>query len=233
MASDEMYGFVFSVSFIFLFSILLSTIPAGLYGPALTPDMPSPVNPNLVTDFTETEDWTRTDFTSGLYEYDLGGKSWRCVTSGTSLILASKLLIGGIIWLGQLDLCRFIAGENGEDRGTTLTIAEIALDADDGEIRYTLQFESNGNYVGGFVVYWNITEYEDPVDAWTADELYLMHGVGIDTTAYANIGALLVSLLLLQLPDVPLLINAIIAIPIWACVVFVIWYIIKEMIPFL
>ena len=77
-----------------------------------------------------------------------------------------------------------------------------------------------------------MTEYEDPEDAWDNDVLILLHGLGIEDTATANIGALIISLLLLQLPEVPTLINIFIAVPIWACIVYVIWYIIKEMIPF-
>lgn len=236
--SSEQRNFVFSVTFIVLFSLLLATIPAGLQGPDETPDMVTPLSPSLVTDFTNGEDFTRTDFTGPfppMYAYDLGGRSWICAVDDSGapeFSLAAKILIAGILWLGQLDFVEFTV-PMGEERGQVLNMTEIETDATDGTIRYDLEYISNGNTAGGFVVYWNTTEYSDPEDAWDNDVLYLLHGVGIESTATTNIGALIVSLLLLQLPDVPLLVNALIAVPIWAGVVYIIWYIIKEMIPFI
>lgn len=228
--SSEQQGFVFSVVFIVVFSALLSSIPAGLYGPGLIPDMITPVNPNLIADFTDSIDFVRSNFTFPNYFYNLGGRSWVCMADDTYFFLWAKVLIGGILWLGGTDACEFIF--NGEDRGESLTFAEIEADANDGTVRYSLAYVLNGNSAGGFVIYWNTTDYSDPSDAWLADGLYLLHGVGIENTANMNIVVLLVSLLLLQLPDVPLLVNVLIAVPIWAGIVYILWYIIKETIPF-
>lgn len=228
--SSEQQGFVFSVTFIIIFSLLLSTIPAGLQGPGLTPDMLTPVNPNLVADFSESVDFVRSDFTGVNYFYDLGGRSWICMADDTFFFLWAKVLIGGILWLGGTDACKFVF--EGEDRGESLTFAEIQADADDGTVRYSLEYVLNGNSAGGFILYWNTTLYANASSAWLADGLYLLHGVGIENTASMNIGMLLISLLLLQLPEVPLLVNVLIAVPIWAGIVYIIWFIIKEMIPF-
>ena len=81
--------------------------------------------------------------------------------------------------------------------------------------------------------YYNTTTYATASLAWDADALYFLHGVGIESTATNDIGALIISLLLLQLPEVPPLIAVFLAVPIWACIVYVLWFIIKEMIPFL
>jgi hypothetical protein len=143
----------------------------------------------------------------------------------------AKVLIGGVLWLGGFETTTFYC-ENGTSRGEYLSITEIAEDADEGTVRYNLKFSVSGNDAGGFVAYWNTTLYEDPDDAWWASKLYLLHGVGIESSATANIGALLIGLLTLQLPDVPLLVNVLIAVPIWAGIIYVLWYIIKEMIPF-
>ena len=99
--------------------------------------------------------------------------------------------------------------------------------------RQDLRFTVNGDSAGKLVVYWNVTAYPAIADAWMAGDLQLLHGMGIEDTATANIGALIISLLLLQLPGVPVLVNMFLAVPIWACIVFVLWFIIKEMIPFL
>ena len=229
--SSEQRGFVFSLTFIVIFSLLVSTIPIGLKGPGESPSMVIPVNPNLVADFTESAHFVRSDFVVWQHVYDLGGRTWICYTDDTAFTLAAKVLIGGIIWLGGLDVCKFIS-PTGEDRGEALSIAEIQADATGGTVRYSLEYSLNGNSAGGFVAYWNTTLHATASAAWTANVLYLLHGVGIGNSATANIGALLISLLTLQLPDVPFLVNVLIAVPIWAGIIYIIWYIIKEMIPF-
>lgn len=191
-----------------------------------------PVNPNLIADFGSTSgQFVRSDFSYWTHTYDLGGRSWICTTDDSSFQLDAKVLLGGVLWLGAVDICKFVSPA-GVDRGTTLTIAEIQADATNGEIRYSLEYYTNGNAAGGFIAYWNTTAYATAALAWPANKLYLLHGVGIDTSATANIGALIISLLTLQLPNVPLLVNILIAVPVWAGVIYLIWYIIKEMIPF-
>ena len=83
------------------------------------------------------------------------------------------------------------------------------------------------------VVYWNPTLYHDIADAWSNDVVYLLHGVGIDSTATNNIAEILVGLLFLSLPNVPVLVNLFLGVPVWACVIFILWFVIKEMIPFI
>jgi len=39
--------------------------------------------------------------------------------------------------------------------------------------------------------------------------------------------------LFFQLPDVPFLINLLLATPLWACIIYLIWWFIISMIPFL
>ena len=96
-----------------------------------------------------------------------------------------------------------------------------------------MQFTSSGAAAGALVCYWNTTTYATSSLAWASNELYMLHGVGIESTATNDIGALIISLLLLQLPQVPTLVNVFLAVPIWACIVYVLWFIIKEMIPFI
>ena len=180
------------------------------------------------------KEWTlilssRTDVW-GTYEYELNSRDWIAVTDGSGLSLAAKILSFGF-WLGHLDSCKFVS-DSGTDRGTTLLFTEITTDATDGAVRYSLQHTVTGDDAGAFVTYWNITEYATATLAWASDELYLLHGIGIGGSATNNIGALLVGLLTLSLPDVPVLVNLFLAVPIWACIVYVLWYVIKEMIPF-
>ena len=233
MASEEMGGLVFSLIFIIVFSTLLSSVPAGLQGTGASPDMVIPVDPSLITGFSDTENWTRAVYTLGFYDYnDLGGRDWTTAHDDTNLGILAKVKILGFLWLGAYDVCKFISSE-GVDRGTELSLTEMDTDDTDGAHRYNLKFTSNGDSAGKLVVYWNVTEYPAISDAWLAGDLHLLHGMGIEDTATANIGALIVGLLTLQLPDVPVLINMFLAVPIWACIVFVLWFVIKEMIPFL
>jgi len=227
-----MRGFVFSLVFIIIFATLLSTIPAGLHGPEETPDGIVPISPNLLTGFNDFENWTKAALSVGLYEYDLGGRSWVFGEAADTIIIFAKVLIGGFLWLGHIDTCKFISSD-GVNRGDELTFTEIETDAEDGSERYEMLFTESGDKAGAFVVYWNTTTYSDPVDAWDNNILYVLHGVGFDASATTNIGALIVGLLTLQLPDVPILVNMFLAVPIWACIIFVFWFIIKEMIPFL
>ena len=226
---------MFAVTFIVIFSVLIATIPTGLLGPGETPDMVTPLDSSIITGFSESETYNKTDFSlaGGVYSYlyDLGSRTWLCQQYSDGFTLGAKVFIGGILWLGQLDSCNFISSD-GVDRSYILTFTEMDTDADDGVIRYTLQYVGTGGSAGGFVVYWNTTTYSNSSAAWTGGELYLLHGMGIEDTAVADIGSLLISLLLLQLPEVPLLVNILIITPIWASIVFILWFIIKETIPF-
>lgn len=235
MASEQK-SFIFAIVFIIVFSGLLVSMPAGLLGFGGSATELLPVNPNLLTDFSETENWTRTSFslegTTYYYNYALGGYSWYCTYSANTFTISRKILWIGFIWLGALENCEFFL-ENGTTRGTTLTMAEIEGDAEDGAIRYDCEFTESGNTAGGFIFYWNSTAYPDPADAWTADELNLLHGMGIDATAAGNIFSLLIALLFLQLPEVPVLVNLLLVTPIWACIIYLIWFVIVNSLPFL
>ncbi len=233
--ASEMRGFVFSIVFIFVFATLIATIPAGLQGPENAPNTVIPIDPSLVTGFADSENYTTSSFSPAgymLYSYVYTMSStWDCVTDNVSSFTLGKRVLWLGLYLGHHDWSSF-EGPEGQDRGGALTWSEIADDATDGAVRYSLTLDS-GDSGGAFVVYWNTTEHSSVEDAWDNDELYLLHGIGFASSATADIGALLVSFLFFQLPEVPILINVLLATPIWACIVFVIWFVVKEMIPFL
>lgn len=229
----EMKGFIFSVTFLIVFTGLIATMPTELFGYGGTATTIADVDPSLLTDFSDTENWTKSAYTNYFYSYEVGGYNWRAGSSAEPvLILDRKVYWLGLAWLGAVEHCAFFLA-NGTSRGTSLTMTEIEGDATDGAVRYNLQFTENSNDAGGFVVYWNSTLYPDPADAWTADKLNLLHGMGIDTTNAVNVVALLLGLLTFQIPDIPVLVNLIVVTPIAVCVIFLIWFIIKESLPFL
>ena len=230
--SSEQRGFVFGLTFIIIFSVLLATIPTGLQGQGDTPDMVTPLDPSIVSGFSDSENYTKAAYSSGQYGYSLGGRDWIATHNGVvELGLFAKVLIAGIFWLGHVDQCKFISSD-GINRGTALALSEIDADDDDGIHRYSIEYDNIGGSAGSLVVYWNITEYPAIDNAWGNDSLYLLHGVGFQNTATKNIGSLIVRLLCLQLPDVPLLVNVLLVVPIWASIIYFLWYLIKEMTPF-
>lgn len=236
-SGSEQRTFVFAVTFIIIFSALVGSIPVDFQGKGGTADTVIPVNPNLLSDFAHTEEWTGEtgDFIGELviyylYELPTGSTTYECrFTEPDSFSVGAHTLFVGL-WLGGYSWTEFTS-ENGTNHGTSVSFSDLENDAEDGAVRYTLQYEDTGNSAGGFVFWWNTTTYTGPEDAWDNDKLYFLHGIGI--TANTDIASLLISLLFLQLPDVPTLVNLLIVVPIWASIIFVLWYIIKEMIPLL
>ena len=228
---------MFAVSFIVIFSAIVSTIPADLQGQGAEPiDTVIPINPTLLTDFAHTKQFDRTDF---IVIYGLDYYTYEIVAGSTTFetqfdqtdsfsVGAHTLWVG--IWLGGYDWANFI-NDNGTNYGTSVSFSDIDNDAENGVVRYTLTYETSGASAGGFIFSWNTTTYSNPSDAWDSTELYLIHGIGI--TADTNIAGLLLSLLFLQLPAVPFLVNIILVTPLWACIIYVTWFIIKSMIPLL
>ena len=219
-----------------VFAALLGSIPTGLQGDGIGPDGPTPLDPRLLSGFDEQENYTKTAYSAGVgiytYEYSLGGRDWLSQyadAEGLTFFISAKVYY--LIWLGHTDTCKFVLA-NGTSRGWTLTIDEIAGDAVDGAVRYSLIFLGSGEDAGAFVFYWNETLYSGPEDAWDNDLLYVIHGIGFRVTATNDIGALLVGLLFLSLPQVPMLVNVLLAVPLWATIIYVLWYVITSMIPF-
>jgi len=232
LGASEMKGFVFCVVFMVMFSAVLGAVPTGLEGSGSTPDLVVPVDPSLVTGFSEVENWTRASYTAFSYTYDnLGGRDWVSTHDDTEITIIAKVKILGFLWLGALNPCKFISPD-GVDRGATLSFTEIDADDTDGAVRYDLRFSASGDNAGKLVIWWNTTAYPDINDAWTNNNLNLLHGMGIEDLATNNIVALLLSLLFLQLPDVPVLIGLILATGPWACIIYIIYYIITSVIPF-
>lgn len=237
MASEQ-YGFVFAVIFITLFVGLTAMVPVDLQGKGGTANIMIPVDPALVSDFTDSEDFVKTDFSNflfGLYHvYDGIAHTFpydfECeyLYASTAFWVAARVKWLGVAWLGAYDAVVW-TNSNGTVYDT-ITFADIDNDAVDGSVRYDLTFSSSGQDAGGFIFYYNTTTYADSATAWDNSSLYLVHGFGF--TPNTDIISLLVGILFLQLPDVPVGINLIIATPPWASVGYIIWYIIKESLPF-
>ena len=232
---SEQRTFVLSVTFIIVFSALIGSIPVDFQGQGATVETVTPVNPNLLSDFAETEEFDKTDFSGAPilgFTYDLpdvAGTTFECRFYASTFSLGAHALFFGL-WLGAQNWINFIS-DNGTNHGLSVTFSDLENDADNGTVRYTLRYDDSGLSAGGFLFWWNTTTYSDPSDAWDNDDLLLLHGVGL--TANTDIASLLLSLMFLQLPDVPFLVNVLLITPIWGSIIFVLWFIIKSMIPFI
>lgn len=232
MADSERASFVFVVSFLIILTTFLAAMPADLQGLDEGATALLPINPDLFTDFASTAEFDKTDFsgiTTLLYGYDLGGYHWLAgfSTATNEFAIERKILWGGLVWFGAVENTEFVL-ENGTSRGETVTFDQILADSTDGAVRYDLEYSDNGNDAGGFIFYWNVTEYASPLNAWSNNELYLVHGMGISAAAATNIFALLLGLMFFQIPDIPPLINLFISTFIWVSIAFLLWYVIKE-----
>ena len=229
-SGSEQRTFVFAVTFIIIFSALLASIPVDFQGHGETVETVTPINPNLLSGFANSVEFDKTDFAGyPYYEYLLAPTTFECQHYDDYFRVGAHTLFVGL-WLGGYSWANFIS-DNGTNHGWQVSFSDLENDAEEGTVRYTLQYEDTGNPAGGFVFYWNTTTYSDPSDAWDNNVLYLLHGIGL--LANTDIASLLISLLFLQLPEVPTLVNVLIVVPIWASIIFVLWFIIKEMIPFL
>jgi len=232
-----MYGFVFSVVYILLFTGILAAVPVGLQGGGGDIDLPVPIDPVYLTGFEETENYTRTAYTAGVglyyYSYSMVNKDWQAVYTDIAepnFFHTQKFTVVPIVWVYYV--FNEFHNANGTNRGTSLTIDEIELDAVDGIVRYDMFSSERGDNQGALLFYWNETLYADPEDAWDNDVLHQVHGAGFASSATNDVLSLVLSVLLLQLPDVPPLLGLFIAAPTWACIAFVCWYLITALIPF-
>lgn len=228
---SEQKGFIVGVTFIIIFAGLIASIPNDLQGPEQIPNLGTPIDPSLVTDFEEFEDWNMTDIVANVYSYNLNARAWWFGYYAGTIQLGAKVYFGGLLWFGQLDSCEFISSD-GTNRGGVLTSIEIDEDATEGSVRYEMRYIIDGTSSGGFIVYWDIDSYDTSLDAMIADDCYFLHGVGIVSSSTMDATTLIISLLLFQLPDVPILVNLLIATPVYASFVFIFWFIIKETFPF-
>lgn len=228
----EIRALVFCITFLAIFSVLLVTVPVGLQGEGSAGEAVTPLDPSLVTGFVDSVYYNLDNFSAAPagveFAYTLETAQYICTYNGAQFYLGAKVLLFGVLWLGGMDSASFKLGST--SRGTSLSWSEIAADADDGSVTYSLMLAS-GNSAGSLVVYWNSTLYADPEDAFDASVLYLLHGTGVSNDS-TNILGLMFGLLFLQLPDMPVLINALLATPVWAAIIYVAWFILKESLPF-
>lgn len=79
----------------------------------------------------------------------------------------------------------------------------------------------------------NTTDYTNPYDALMSDDLRILFAIGFDqVNTSINAWNIIGGLLFFQMPDVHPAINAIIAVPLWICIAYLIYVLILKALPF-
>ena len=223
----EMKTFAFVVSFLLIYSAFLSTVPPGLLTETYENPIIADVNPQLLVGFDESVQYNSTSYTGNYYGYSLGGYEWASWESTTSYKMGVKAIVWAI-WVSTA-LNDFV-NEAGENRGTELTFVEMQEDSDNGTVRY----DAVNRFVSsGVVFYWNTNDYATAALAWDADALQVIHGIGASVESPQNALSLVLGMLTFSIPGIPFLLQVLLSSPIYASILYLVWFFIKEVIPFL
>lgn len=223
----EMKTFAFVVSFLLIYSAFLSTVPPGLLVDTYENPIIADVNPQLLVGFNESVQYNSTSYTGNYYGYELGGYEWASWESVTSYKMGVKAIVWAI-WVSTA-LNDFV-NEEGENRGTELTFVEMQEDSDNGTVRY----DAVNRFVSsGVVFYWNTNDYTYAWEAWGNDSLQVIHGIGASAESPQNALSLVLGMLTFSIPGIPFLLQVLLSSPIYASILYLIWFFIKEVIPFL
>lgn len=121
---------------------------------------------------------------------------------------------------------------NGVNRGETLTVEEIQANSENNQ---TSKFKVGCIHFNMIAIYnFNYTKWGTFANAWNMHELYVYHGVNFDqvNTAF-NAFDLISMLLFFQLPEMNLYVNALLAIPMWCCIAYLVYVLLIKVIPFI
>ena len=225
----ELKTFSIVVSFLLIYSALLGTMPAGFMTATYeTPEL-ADIDPQLIVGFENYVTYNSTNFTAGGLDYGFGGHLWSAVDTTGIISLYYRTILFLIIPVYTAVTFTF---EGGFDRGESdLTWVQIQTDSEEGITRYTAKCPQVSS---GLVFMWNTSDYLYAWDAWGNDSLLIVHGVGADiANAPLDVLSLLFAMLTYSVADIPPLLQVLLNSPIYASVLFLIWFFIKEVIPFL
>lgn len=123
----------------------------------------------------------------------------------------------------------------GIERGTTLTVTNMELDREpnNSTVDYRLVSPTwNFQYFASFA--FNGSQFNNFTHAWNYHGLYFFMAVNFDqvNTSF-NAFHLIALLLFFQLPDVNVYVNALMAIPLWISIAYLVYVLIIKVIPFI
>jgi len=168
--------------------------------------------------------------------FDLGGWNFEFEVNRKSNVDYAALIRYDIWWIFKHNThhLKWINSKGitvGNDYGDLrFTDLDENYDENINECRFTVKDD-----VMQLMVYFgfNTTKYDTPTQALDQDELSVLFCVGFDQLNTAiNSWNLIGMILFFQMPDVHPAINAIIAIPLWVCIAFLVYVLILKAIPF-
>jgi len=217
--------FLFLITFLSVFGLLIGTIPAGFF------PVGDEYREQQVSDyfeaidlqyFAETWEYTLnatggTDAGAGWYfiDIDIGNRDFDLWYKKAGNPPLKLYFVHRYTWLifPVSHKMRWI-NYQGVNRGDELEVTEMELDTSD--LRYTT--ECSHFNVKTFFAY-NETAYSNVTDAWNGSELNMLVAIDFDQQQTGmNAWNLIAMILFFQMPDVHPLLNAFIAIPIWVCI---------------
>lgn len=238
---SEMRGLVVVVSFLAVFFIIASLIPSGLLQSSSSPQANRGITPNEGLNAYRMLGWNNSkDITilSGGNANETQVKGYNVYMSTSSGVI-DPVILGEtyaswwiIVW--DVDYFKWYL-QNGTDVSNYLINPRIAismLDALYAE-NYSMVFSLVNSHVsltGAFT--WNTGTYAKPSDAYAVDALHLGFETSFDDTGSSiNAWNLLTSILFFQyIPSVPIYMSAMIAVPIWVCIGYLVFIFILRMI---
>lgn len=223
---SEMKTFSFVVSFLLVYTALMGSIPAGLLSTTYDNPVLQNIDPQLIAGFDSFVQYDYSNFSGGSFNYDLGGYEWHSASDGSNFGMGVIIRFLGI-WV-DTDWVDF-ALDSGQSRGTTLTLQEIQADASNGTVRYSAICFT---VTTGIIFSWNPNDYTYAWEAWGNDSLYVIHGIGINDNAPQNAISLVLGMLTFSIAEIPFLIQILINSPIYAGVLYLIFFFVKEIAPF-
>jgi len=225
METPPLKPFLFIITFLGVFGLLVGTIPAGFL--VETPEY----REQQVSEYFEAidvqyfaETWEHTlnatggtDAGAGWYfiDIDIGNRDFDMWYKKANNPPLKLYFVHRYTWLifPVSHKMRWL-NYQGITRGTELEATE--LDSDVSDPTYTV--ECSHFYVKTFFAY-NDTLYSNPTEAWNASELNMLVAIDFDQQQTGmNAWNLIGMILFFQMPDVHPLLNAFIAIPMWVCI---------------
>ena len=228
---SELRGLIVIVTFLGVSFLLIGLMPAEIYVAGETRTIETTEFEGIdVLSFADTANLCMNE-TGGAYEFgaptwyrmqvddgtgDLGGHDvefvYRIANESTHE-LRNEHLYGVFIFTFGHDMNHY--DKNGIDRGTILDVSEIEdnRNPDNDTSMFTIKCS---DFNARLIMNYNGSKWSNFTEAWDHNELYAFHGINFDqvSTSYSAFD-LIGRLLFFQMPEGNLILNAIIAIPVW------------------
>ena len=245
----ELRGLITAITFLGVFVLLIAWIPPEFYqaGTARNVGIPDVFESIDVWAYAETFQYQMNETGGGTIgnKYyitntglDIGNRDFTFYYSKANLTEHELKMQHNWYWLifPQAENLEWISIKTNEDRGKLLDDVEMEVDGENQteavKIAKYRAKTKNFQYVAFFQ--YNSTKWGNFTQAWNHHELYFFWAVNFDeiNTSF-NILQLIGMLVFFQLPDVNMYLNAIIAIPFWVTVAYLVVVLFVKVIPFI